>query len=365
MLPSIAIVAGTRPEAIKLLPVIEALKKDGNFSLHFIATGQHRALFDQAMKSGGPSPDIDLGLMQADQPVGEFLARAAGALREAIAALDPGLVIVQGDTTTAYAGALAAYRLGCPLAHVEAGLRTASIDSPFPEELFRRAISRLSTLHFAPTELARDMLVHEGVARSAVHVTGNTGIDHLFQVMARPRLTNTATRLLKITGGGPFALATVHRRGNRGAGMSALARGFAQVAQGCGLPIILPRHPAPGLQSLEDMLSEQEHIHVIPPLDPDSFVQLLARAALAMTDSGGVQEEAVTLGTPVVVLRDETERSEAVTAGRAMLAGNDPGAMLRTARIMLDQGRFPPSTIFGDGAAGIRIAHIIKSWFDR
>lgn len=359
-LPTIAVVAGTRPEAIKLAPVIAALLKGGLVSVRYIATGQHRDLFDQAV-GDGPAPDVDLALMQADQSVARFLAKAALALRDALSTVDPALVIVHGDTCTAYAASLAAYRLGYPIAHVEAGLRTSSIASPFPEELFRRAISRLAALHFAPTGRARDALTREGVTASTVHVTGNTGIDQLFAARGHgmPAAVGAA---FKAVGGGRFGLVTIHRRENRGEALKRIAGAVQSVATELGLPVIVPLHPSPNLAPLEAMLRHDPRILPVPPMDHDGIIWLLERAAVVLTDSGGIQEEAVTLGVPVVVLRQETERMEAVEQGRAVVTGSDPALILAATRAALQQGGFPPSVIFGDGRSGPRIARIIEDW---
>lgn len=363
MLPTIAVIAGTRPEALKLLPVVEVLRHGGVGAVRLISSGQHLTLFDQMLPD--IAPDIELGLMQEGDPPGRFLARAAAVLAETLGNVDPALAIVQGDTATAYAGALAAFRLGIPIAHVEAGLRTTSIAEPFPEELFRRAIARLATLHFAPTPGARDNLLAEGVASSVVHVTGNTGIDRLMSALEDPRPSRTAEALLSGIGDSRFALATVHRRENRGKALEGIARGISKVAHAHSLPVILPLHPAPDLQPLAGLLDGDPLVHLSPPMDHAAMVRLLVRAALVVTDSGGLQEEAATLGIPVVVLRTRTERMEAVEDGRAVLAGSDPEAILSAAGEMLQEGRFLRSILFGDGAAAPRIAAHIAEWLRR
>ena len=362
-IPIIAVIAGTRPEAIKLAPVISALRARAIADIRYIATGQHRDLFRQAL-SDGPVPDIDLRLMQARQSPARFLARAAAALRDTLAETHPALVLVHGDTATAYAGAIAAYRLGIPIGHVEAGLRTSSIASPFPEEMFRRAISRLALLHFAPTPRAGAALLREGVPQSAVHVTGNTGIDRLFDALGRaePVLPPAAGEAPQAIGAGHFGLVTIHRGENRGTTLTRIGEGLIRVATELALPLIVPLHPSPGLRPLASLINAVPAIHVRPPMDHEALAGLLRRAALVLTDSGGLQEEAVTLGTPVVILRGETERVEAVEAGRALLAGSDPALICAHARVLLRQGRFPPSAMFGDGHAAGRIAQIIEEW---
>lgn len=362
-LPIIAVIAGTRPEAIKLAPVISALRARAIADIRYIATGQHRDLFRQAL-SDGPVPDIDLRLMQARQSPARFLARAAAALRDMLADMHPALVLVHGDTATAYAGAIAAYRLGIPIGHVEAGLRTSSIASPFPEELFRRAISKLALLHFAPTPRAGAALLREGVPPSAVHVTGNTGIDRLFDALRRAGegLPPAAGEALQAIGAGHFGLVTIHRGENRGTTLTRIGEGLKRVATELRLPLVVPLHPSPGLRPLASLIKLVPAIHVCPPMDHEALAGLLQRAALVLTDSGGLQEEAVALGTPVVILRGETERVEAVEACRALLAGSDPTLICAHARLLLRRGRFPPSAVFGDGQAAGRIAQIIEEW---
>lgn len=345
--------------------MISALRDNGHAFLHVIATGQHRLLFDQVAENG-LTPDVDLGLMQAGGSTARFLGRAALGLHDALSHADPALVVVQGDTASAYAGALAAFRLGIPIAHVEAGLRTASIAAPFPEELFRRAIARLATIHFAPTLRARDALLCEGISGASIHVTGNTGIDSLFERLARRQTsTPTATALIDAVKQGPFGLVTVHRGENRGRRLNAIATGLKRVAEALSLPLILPLHPSPALYPLDAALRPHALIHIVPPLDHDSMIGLLERAVLVLTDSGGLQEEAAALGTPMVVLRNETERVEAVEAGRAALAGANAEAILDAADAMLAHGRFPRSDLFGDGNASVRIAAIIGEWLRR
>lgn len=362
MLPTIAVIAGTRPEAVKLWPVVVALRRTTIAEIRLIATGQHRALFDQILPV---MPDIDLNLMQPGDTPGRFLARAASALHDVLQRMEPALVVVQGDTATAYAGAIAAFRLGIAIAHVEAGLRTASIAEPFPEELFRRAITRLAALHFAPTKEARQALLNEGVPAGTVHVTGNTGLDELRNALTEGAgLTSEATALLQQFGKARFGIATVHRRENRNGRLESIAKGLSRTTRELHLPLILPLHPAPDLAELQTKLSDNPLIHVIPPIDHQTMAQLLMRAALVLTDSGGLQEEAAALGTPVVVLRAQTERMEAVKDGRSLLAGSDADAIVSASTEMLKRGRLPPSRLFGDGRSAPRIAEIIGGWLN-
>lgn len=358
----ILIIAGTRPEAIKLAPVVKALRAQVRRQVLLVATGQHHALFDKALNEAGLVADVALNLMRPGQSPAAFLSLAAPQLTSVIAEMRPALTIVQGDTASAYAGALAAFRLGLPIGHVEAGLRTPDIGSPFPEELFRRAITRLTNLHFAPTQGAAAALIRENVSPDSIYVTGNTGIDHLL---------DTVEHLEKVILPVPahfrnrFGIVTVHRRENRGERLNAIAQGLSLVSRRLDLPLILPLHPAPELQSLKEMLKEEAGISVVSPFDYRLMIALQAEAALVLTDSGGMQEEAVTLGTPVVVLREETERYEAVLDGRAHLAGANAERIATAATCLLSRGRFSRSTLFGDGKAGPRIANAIADWLDR
>jgi len=368
--PSIAIVLGTRPEALKLAPVVDALCARGVRPL-LISTGQHRDLLDRATADAGLMPDIDLGLMRPGQGTGALLADAAHGLLTLFRCQRPAMVIVQGDTASAYAGALAAARIDCPITHVEAGLRTGRLDDPWPEELFRRAITALTSLHCAPTPLAARTLVREGVAPSAVHVTGNSAIDRLMKARAAAATANGAAngtgrdagQELMTRFGGRFALATIHRRENHGR-IDALADALHRVGRHHCLPVLVPIHPSPAMERLRALLRGSDMVHPLPPLDHGTMVTLLSRAVLVLTDSGGLQEEAVTLGTPLVILRDVTERAEAVRAGRARLAGADPAAILDASSSALVAGRFAPCTLFGDGRAGLRIASLVLGWLD-
>lgn len=354
--PCIAVIAGTRPEAIKLAPVVHALRRETPFAVRVIGTGQHRALFDTAAAGSGLAVDGDLDLIRPGQTPAALLARALPTLQDALIAMRPTRVVVQGDTASAYAGAVAASALGIPVAHVEAGLRTGHLADPFPEELFRRAIGRIADLHLAPTMRALEALRAENIAADRIVVTGNSGIDGLMAI--RPDRTVAAALLEQGGARRPLMLATVRRRESRGERLGQIIEGLRKTATALGGTMLLPLHPSPALVPLARHLKAHPGISIVDPLPHPVIRALLDEADLVLTDSGGLLEEAATLGVPTVVLRATTERGEAVDAGRAILATKSD-AILRAARAMLAKGRMPRSDLFGDGNAGPRIARAI------
>ena len=358
----IMVVLGTRPEAIKLAPVIAALAARPEMDVRLVITGQHRALADGVLGAFNLRPHADLDLMRPDQSAGDLVARALPPLGALLARERPAMVVVQGDTGSAFAGALAAFQARVPVAHVEAGLRTDDLASPFPEEGYRRMIGQIATLHLAPTLAAKAALRHEGVAARAIEVTGNTGIDALIAVDARMRNAPPPPGLPALPAGRPLVLVTTHRRENQGARLAAICEGVARIAAHEEAEIVLPVHPSPAVRvAVHARLGGVAHVHPVEPLDYTAFVWALRRAALVLTDSGGVQEEAPTLGTPVLVLRDTTERPEGVKAGVAMLVGTDPTRIAGAARAVLRDGQVRawmsrPLKLYGKGDAGVRIA---------
>ena len=366
------VVIGTRPEAVKLAPVIAALR--GVLPVTVCATGQHRDLLDTALADFGIVPDLNLDLMRSGQRPEDVVAAALPMLRRAITATRAAAVIVQGDTASAFAGAQAGAYAGVPVVHVEAGLRSDSIAEPFPEELHRRAIAQLSTLHFAPTAAAAAALLEAGIPAAAVHLVGNTGIDALLHVAER-LTSDTAARahaeamLPVLDAQRPLLLATVHRRENHGARLNDIATALEQLAVQHGAQVVVPVHPNPAVRSvLEARLGHIPAIHLVPPLRYPAFVTLLQRARAVLTDSGGVQEEAPALGCPVLVLRSTTERREGVAAGTALLVGTDPGAIIAaTRRLLTDDvahARMARVALpYGDGRAATRIAAILAQTF--
>jgi UDP-N-acetylglucosamine 2-epimerase (non-hydrolysing) len=354
----IAIVIGTRPEAIKLAPVAVALRAFPGIDVRIIATGQHRSLLDQALVEVGLAADIDLDLMTPAQSLPDFAGRCLVALGRVFEDEAPDYVIAQGDTSTALAAAHAAYLARIPFGHVEAGLRSGDPDRPFPEEKNRKLVSLLARHHFCPTERGRTNLLAEGIAAEAVHVTGNTVIDTLLSVaseMAEPPPS-------------PSILVTVHRTENIAALPAIAGAVLALLDRYPDLVLRWPIHPNPRLgDTIRDALGSNPRADLTGSLPYRAFVAAMRDARLILTDSGGVQEEAAALGTPLLVLRDETERPEGVAAGAARLVGNDPAIIVAAATALLDRETSPTSTTapqspYGDGNAGRRIADIVTRY---
>ncbi|GAA3718838.1 UDP-N-acetylglucosamine 2-epimerase (non-hydrolyzing) [Sphingomonas cynarae] len=362
----IMVVFGTRPEAIKLFPVIRALQRQAGITVRTCATGQHRGLLDQVLDVAELVPDIDLDLMEPGQSLDRLTARLLTGLGAVLDRERPDRVLVQGDTTTAFAAALAAFYRRIPVGHVEAGLRTGDLDQPWPEEGNRRMIAPIIDLHFAPTATAAAALHRESVV-AGVHVTGNTVIDALYwtrdRLMAKPALTAALDPVIARCGGRRVILVTAHRRENAGAGLAGIAAAVMRLAARGDVAILWPTHPNPAVTTA---LTAVDHPAVIriAPLDYPSFVRALARCHLVLTDSGGVQEEAPAFGKPVLVMRDTTERPEAVAAGTAMLVGTEPDRIVAaTTRLLDDEVAYAAMARahhpFGDGRAATRIAAIV------
>jgi UDP-N-acetylglucosamine 2-epimerase (non-hydrolysing) len=353
-------VLGTRPDAIKLAPVVAAMRRDpAEFACVLVATGQHRELLDQVLREFALAPDVDLRLMREGQRPAVVVGRALPALEEVIDRARPDLVLVQGDTATAVAGALAAFYRRVPVGHVEAGLRTPSPTLPFPEELHRRLIGRIAALHFAPTEDARGALESEGVEPRAIFVTGNTVIDALRSIVG-DRQGATPERLLVVT---------LHRRESWGAPLAAACTAVRRLLERrADLSAVIPVHPNPRVRAtVESVFAGCPRAHVVPPPPYREFVSLLARATVVLTDSGGIQEEAPALGVPVLVARDVTERLEGVRAGAAWVVGRDPEVIEQAlARVLDDPTGFAPDAtardLYGDGRAADRIVAAIRWW---
>jgi len=365
------VVLGTRPEAIKLAPVISALReKSRGMVVRVCATGQHKEMVAPVLQLFRIEPDYDLALMAPDQTLGGFMASVLVHMRDVLADAAPDWVVVQGDTTTAMAASLAAFYAGLRVAHVEAGLRTADKRHPFPEEVNRRFVDVIADLFFAPTVGARDNLLREGAEPTAVHVTGNTVVDALLDVLRMPYDTSQGplrqlSRLRRIV------MVTAHRRENFGDGLRDICTAVRRLArERSDIQIVFPVHLNPGVRKVViPALGGHERISLLDPLDYQSAVQLMSRSAVILTDSGGIQEEAPSLSKPVLVLRDVTERPEAVQAGCAKIVGTDPDTIVReTHRLLDDDAAYARMTSaknpFGDGAAGQRIANLIQ-WSGR
>jgi UDP-N-acetylglucosamine 2-epimerase (non-hydrolysing) len=359
---------GTRPEAIKLAPVIKAFQASSIFTTQVILTGQHREMVAQVMDIFGLTADRDLDIMQHNQTLTDITRRSLEGLEKLFKEIKPDLVIVQGDTTTAFAAALAAFYQQIPVGHVEAGLRTDNLFNPYPEEANRRLISQIAQLHFAPTDLAAQNLAQSGV-KSGINITGNTVIDALLTVANSfpscpiPGLDWNDYRVI---------LATVHRRENWGAPLQTIAEGFLQILDKFpDTALLLPLHRNPTVREpLTAVLGNHPRVFLTEPLDYTQLVAAIQRSYLLLTDSGGLQEEAPSLGKPVLVLRDTTERPEAVIGGTAKLVGTTVGGIVSAACDLLanaDAYQAMANAInpFGDGTASQQILRAVEIFLDK
>lgn len=362
-------ILGTRPDAVKLAPVARELQADPSIESVVAVTAQHRELLDQVLSVFRIQPAHDLDLMEPGQVLADFAARALRSLGGLLAQDRPDMVIVQGDTTTAMAGALAAHYTGCALAHVEAGLRSHDLRNPFPEEANRRIVSQLADLHFAPTETSRRNLLAEGVAPDRIHVTGNTVIDALLHVADHA----TADRLPPVLRTGPghrkLILVTLHRRESFGAPLEGICDALGQlVDRNPTVEIFYPVHPNPNVRRIVyDRLGCRDRVHLAEPLGYIEFVAVMRAAHFIITDSGGVQEEAPSLRKPVLVLRDATERPEVVEVGAARLVGRNPADVLAAATELLTnpeayEAMTGHDNPYGDGHAATRIAYAVHEF---
>ena len=364
----VLVVFGTRPEAIKLFPVVRALAAKPGVEVRTCVTAQHRGLLDQVLEVAELTPDIDLDLMEPGQTLDRLTARLLTGMGEVLDAETPDRVVVQGDTATAMTGALAAYYRRIPVAHVEAGLRSGDIYHPWPEEVNRRMIAPIADLHFAPTQTAADALARENVT-AGVHVTGNTVIDALLwtkdRIAADPSLAAGLDDIAARFAGKRIVLVTTHRRENFGGGMEAIARAIRTIAAREDTAILFPVHPNPNVGPVMDaVLGDLPNVARIAPLDYPHFIRALSLCHLALTDSGGVQEEAPALAKPVLVMRDTTERPEGVAAGTAKLIGADETRIVSEVSTLLDDSAAYSAMArahnpYGDGHAAERIAEIV------
>lgn len=370
-------VFGTRPEAIKMAPVVLALAAAAGIEPRVCVTGQHRAMLDQVLALFAIMPDYDLAVMQANQGLTDITTAVLKGLEPVLADFRPDRVLVHGDTTTSFAASLAAFYRRIPVGHVEAGLRTGNIYAPWPEEMNRRLADAIADLHFAPTERARANLLAEGAAADRVVVTGNTVIDALLHVIARIRqdlplrdeLDRRFDFLASGRGGGQpkLVLVTGHRRENFGAGFERICRALARLAERDDVEILYPVHLNPNVQGpVMRTLGRRPRVHLIDPVDYLAFVCLMDRADLIITDSGGIQEEAPSLGKPVLVMRETTERPEAVEAGTVRLVGTDEDLIVREAERLLDDADAYAAMArahnpYGDGHASERIVSTLRS----
>lgn len=368
------IVFGTRPEAIKLFPVIRALSTSPELEIVTCVTGQHRGLLDQVLGIAGIRPDIDLDLMTHGQSLDSLSARLLLAIGAELDRAQPDRVIVQGDTVSAMAGALAAHYRRIPVSHVEAGLRSGDLLQPWPEEANRRIIAALADQHFAPTRAAAAALRAENIASENIHVTGNTVIDALFEtrqrIRADPSLAAGLAGIARALAGRRIVLVTSHRRENLDAGIAAIASALARIATRPDVAVLFPVHPNPAIGSvLDTLLPAHPRIVRTEPLDYPHFIRALELADIVLSDSGGVQEEAPALGKPLLVLRETTERAEGIAAGTARLVGTCTDRIVEEVCRLLDEpaayaAMAQAHSPFGDGQAASRIAALIRNSFN-
>lgn len=358
---SIMPIFGTRPEAIKMAPIVSALQESPHFNCVVTVTGQHREMLDQVNRLFGIVPDHDLDILQQGQSLSAIMTRTIEGLEKLFAHTRPDAVVVQGDTTTSTAGAIAAFYHGIPVVHVEAGLRSGDLQSPFPEEANRKMTSQITRLHLAPTSTSRANLLLEGIAAADIVVTGNTVIDALLATVDK-QIPFTDPRLEELAAGGRrILLVTTHRRENQGDAMRGVGRALARIAaEDPDLVIVLPVHKNPVVrEAVLPALEGQSNILVTEPLAYGEFTRLLSMAHVVLTDSGGVQEEAPSLGKPVLVMRENTERPEAVDAGTVLLIGTDEDRIVaEVGRLLTDDGHFATMANavnpYGDGKAAAR-----------
>jgi UDP-N-acetylglucosamine 2-epimerase (non-hydrolysing) len=367
----VLIIFGTRPEAIKLIPVFRELeRRPEQFVTRVCVTSQQREMQDQVLTLFDVRPDHDLDIMTFDQTLGQITSRMIEKLDDILSKEQPDVVLVQGDTTTAFCGALAAFYHHLNVGHVEAGLRTGNKYAPFPEEINRRLVSRLADYHFAPTEHARNTLMEEGIPPSSIYITGNTVVDALLWVRDHIRLSppDLPEGVKELMEGNRLVLVTGHRRESFGEGLKNICYAIRQVSEEFNnVKFIFPVHLNPNVrQPVNQILGHQPHVRLIEPLPYASFIWLMDQADIVLTDSGGVQEEAPSLGKPVLVMREETERPEGIQAGNAMLVGTQQERIVKELTHLLKnpEARLKMAKVnnpYGDGKAASRIADILTS----
>ena len=360
----VMVVIGTRPEAIKMAPVVHQLARSGSSMAPCVCvTGQHRELLAPMLELLEIHPDHRLDAMLPQQSLSGLTARLFQQLDPVVAEETPDWMLVQGDTTTTMAASMVAFYRGISIGHVEAGLRTADLRQPFPEEFNRRVVDLCATLWFAPTAGARDNLLREGAPPSRVYVTGNTIVDSVLEIAARPYDDRTGP-LRDLPRDRRWVLVTAHRRESFGAPLARICTAIQRLAVSYGdaIHLIVPVHPNPNVHAMVTDMLAVANCSVLPALGYRDLVHVLSRASLVLTDSGGIQEEAPTFGVPVLVLRDRTERPEGIAAGAARLVGTDPDVIVREATAALDAApsRLPGTNPYGDGHAAQRIVRILR-----
>lgn len=374
MTKKILVVFGTRPEAIKMAPLVQQLQQQTAWDVRLCVTAQHRQMLDQVLELFQLTPDYDLNLMRPNQSLNQLAARVLTELEPVLAEFKPDVVCVHGDTLTTLTTALAAYFQQIPVAHIEAGLRTGNIYSPWPEEANRRLTAGITRWHFAPTAKAREHLLAESIPSDQIHVTGNTVIDALLTVSEQLQQDSDKQAAyaqqfaeLQFDAQHPMLLVTGHRRESFGAGFERICAALAELAQQRPeLQIVYPVHLNPNVQEpVNRHLRDLPNVHLLAPQDYEPFVYLMNQATVILTDSGGIQEEAPSLGKPVLVMRDTTERPEAVDAGTVKLVGTDSAAIVREVGRLLDdsaayQAMSRAHNPYGDGKACQRIIDVLQ-----
>lgn len=371
----VTFVLGTRPEAIKLAPVVAAARQRAEFSVRVCSTGQHREMLAETLNAVGLRVDSDLAIMRRDQTLNDILSGTLAGVQNELQENRADWLVVQGDTTSAFGAALAAFNQRVKVAHVEAGLRTGNKSQPWPEEANRRLVSVVADRHYAPTEQARQNLIAEGIPEEAIRVTGNTVIDSLLAVSKRldedSDLVSALDRRFDwIKSGKRLILVTGHRRESFGEGFRKICTAIRQLGGRSDTQIVYPVHLNPNVRGpVFDLLYGVNSINLIDPVDYVAMVYLIRRCALVLTDSGGIQEEAPSFGKPVLVMRETTERMEAVQAGVAKLVGSEPADIFKSASVLLDSvdaydQMATPSNPFGDGCAAERIVNdLLEDFF--
>jgi len=361
---------GTRPEAIKMAPVIIELKRrPGEFEVVVAVSGQHREMLYQVLNLFEIQPDYDLDIMQANQSLAQITSRVLHGVESILEKEVPDIVLVQGDTSTTFAGALAAFYHQIPIGHIEAGLRTYDKYNPFPEEKNRQLTSVLADLHFAPTRIARENLIKEGISPEIIHVTGNTVVDALLMITNRNFEFKQSPLSTIDFDNKKVILVTAHRRENLGKPLNSICLALKEmVANNKDVEVVFPVHLNPKVRSVvKNILGAVERVYLIEPLDYGPFVHLMSKVYLILTDSGGIQEEAPSLGKPVLVMRKITERPEGVNAGVVKIVEAETEVLLHEVQTLLDNPEeykqmSSKSNLFGDGKASLRIADILSFW---
>ena len=377
----ILMVFGTRPEAIKMAPLYNEIKKNSDsLDLTLCVTAQHREMLDQVLESFKISPDIDLNIMKKGQDLFDVTSKILLKIRDVIENIRPDLILVHGDTSTAFATSIAAFYSHTPIGHVEAGLRTRNIYSPFPEEFNRQIIGKISKLHFTPTQISKNNLLNEFVDDFKIHITGNTVIDSMFYMLnsiekskeKKDKITSILNKHIKFKWlDKKYILITGHRRENFGQGFLNICKSIKNLAtKHPDIYFVYPVHLNPNVKKpVNEILINKKNVILIPPLEYEPFLYLLKNCYLVLTDSGGIQEEAPSLGKPVLVMRDETERPEAISAGTVKLVGSDEKTIVQTVNELIESTEkynemATASNPFGDGTASFKITSIIKEYFN-